>query len=99
MRSRTRIFIAGAVVALFAALSAVALGTSVHFKKGSPVFTDQGLSLSASGALAGLGHGDVGITVTATGQPVAVPGGGDCDGRAGAAGVCDQERQSQVQRQ
>ena len=71
MRSRTRISIA-AVVALFAALSAtVAVAASAHFKHGSPVFTDQGLSLSASGALAGLGNGDVVITVTATGQPVA----------------------------
>ena len=57
----------------------VAGAASVHFKKGSPVFTDQGLSLSASGALAGLGNGDVVITVTATGQPVAI-----CTNPAGA---------------
>jgi hypothetical protein len=79
MRSRTRIFIAGAAVALFVVFSAVAVAASVHFKKGSPVFTDQGLSLSASGALAGLGNGDVVITVTATGQPVAT-----CTNPAGA---------------
>lgn len=71
MRSRTRIFIAAAVVAVFAALSAVALGANVHFKHGSPVFSDQGLFLNASGGLTGLGNGDVVITLTATGQPVA----------------------------
>jgi hypothetical protein len=79
MQSRTRIFIATAAVGLFVAFSAVAVAASVHFKKGSPVFTDQGLSLSASGALAGLGNGDVVITVTATGQPVAT-----CTNPAGA---------------
>jgi hypothetical protein len=79
MRSRTRIFTAVAAVGLFAALATVAVAASVHFKKGSPVFTDQGLSLRASGALAGLGNGDVVITVTATGQPVAT-----CTNPAGA---------------
>jgi len=43
----------------------------VHFKKGSPVFSDMGLFLNASGKLAGLGNGDVVITVVATGQPTA----------------------------
>jgi hypothetical protein len=79
MRPRTRVIIAAAAVALFAALAAVAVAVSVHFKKGSPVFTDEGLSLRASGALAGLGNGDVVITVTATGQPVAT-----CTNPAGA---------------
>jgi hypothetical protein len=43
----------------------------VHFKHGSPVFSDGGLFLNSSGALAGLGNGDVVITLTATGQPLA----------------------------
>jgi hypothetical protein len=55
---------------LFVALTAsAALATSVHFKKGSPKFTDNGVTLTASGALAGLGNGDVLITLTATGDP------------------------------
>jgi hypothetical protein len=44
---------------------------SVHFKKGSPTFTDQGLTLSSTGQLAGLGNEDVEITLTATGTPSA----------------------------
>ena len=48
-----------------------AMAASVHFKKGSPVFTDKGLFLNATGSLAGLGNGDVVIALTATGQPVA----------------------------
>jgi hypothetical protein len=55
---------------LFVALTAgTALAASVHFKKGSPTFTDNGVTLTASGALAGLGNGDVLITLTATGDP------------------------------
>ena len=41
---------------------------SVHLKGGAnsePTFIDQGLTLSAGGALAGLGNGDVFITLTA----------------------------------
>jgi hypothetical protein len=78
MRSRKGIFVI-TTVALFAALSAVAVAANVHFKHGSPVFADQGLFLNASGALTGLGNGDVVITVTATGQPVAT-----CTNPAGA---------------
>jgi hypothetical protein len=55
---------------LFVALTgSAALASSVHFKKGSPTFTDNGVTLTASGALAGLGGGDVLITLTATGDP------------------------------
>lgn len=53
------------VVAAVAATS-VALAANVHFKDG-PVFTDEGTTLSASGALAGLGNKDVTITLTAVG--------------------------------
>jgi hypothetical protein len=47
-----------------------ALAANAHFKKRPPLtFTDQGLTLSAHGALTGLGGGDVVITLTATGTP------------------------------
>jgi hypothetical protein len=78
MRARKGIFLF-ASVAVAAVFSAVAVAASVHFKHGSPVFTDGGLFLNASGALAGLGNGDVVITLTATGQPVAT-----CTNPAGA---------------
>jgi hypothetical protein len=56
-----------------------ASAASVHFKKGSPVFTDKGLFLNATGTITGLGNGDVVIALTATGQPVAT-----CTNPAGA---------------
>jgi hypothetical protein len=46
-------------------------GANVHFKGPSPTFTDLGLTLTASGNLAGLGNQDLIITVTATGTPTA----------------------------
>jgi hypothetical protein len=58
-------------------LATVAWGASVHLKGGAnaePTFTDLGLTLSASGELAGLGNEDVLITPTATGQPTATCG-------------------------
>ena len=48
------------------AITSVAVAANVHFKDG-PFFTDEGTTLSASGALAGLGNKDVTITLTATG--------------------------------
>ena len=58
----------GTLLGLVAAVSvaSVALAANVHFKDG-PTFTDEGTTLSASGALAGLGNKDVTITLTATG--------------------------------
>ena len=56
-------------VAALAVAAASATAASVHFKKGSPVFSDLGVTLSASGSLAGLGNGDVLITLTATADP------------------------------
>ncbi len=47
----------------------VAFASSVHLKGGSnakPSFTDLGLSLKATGALSGLGNGDVLISLVAT---------------------------------
>lgn len=50
----------------------VASAASVHFKKRPPLtFSDQGLTLSATGALTGLGNEDVLITLTATADPTA----------------------------
>lgn len=61
-----------ALVGLFAVVSTASAG-NVHFKgKGSPAFTDNGTTLSALGTLAGLGNGDILVTLTATGNPTAV---------------------------
>jgi hypothetical protein len=48
-----------------------AMAANVHFKRGSPQFRDNGLTLSASGSLAGLGNQDLVIFLTATGIPTA----------------------------
>src|SRR5437763_5543235 len=48
---------------------------SVHLKGGAhsaPTFRDNGLTLTASGALAGLGNQDLVVNLTATGNPIAV---------------------------
>ena len=60
------------IVSAFAATSAFA--TSVHLKGGAgakPSFTDNGLTLSTSGALSGLGSADLQVTLSATGNPTA----------------------------
>ena len=49
----------------------VALAANVHFKKGTPKFTDTGVTLTTCGTLTGLGNQDVTIVVTATGFPTA----------------------------
>jgi hypothetical protein len=64
-------------------LAAPADAQNVHLKGGAnaePSFTDNGITLSVSGALAGLGEGDVLITLLATGNPTATcqnPGSGE----------------------
>src|SRR5262245_40272725 len=70
-------------IAAVAALpfAAAVYAASVHLKppNNSPSFSDQGLVLNASGALAGLGFGDVVINMTATANATATctnPGGG-----------------------
>jgi hypothetical protein len=59
--------------ALTATLTAVAFAASVHLKgdHSEPTFTDNGLTLTAAGELAGLGMQDVLVTLTATGTPTA----------------------------
>jgi len=65
-----RAVIGFALLLTLALTASVAVAASVHFKKRPPLtFTDQGLVLVASGALAGLGNGDVLITLTATADP------------------------------
>lgn len=51
------------------------MASSVHLKGGAnaaPAFTDNGLTLTASGALSGLGFGNVVVNVSATANPTAV---------------------------
>ncbi|MEW6268650.1 MAG: hypothetical protein AB1689_05055 [Thermodesulfobacteriota bacterium] len=63
---------ATAVAACLSATSA--LGQSVHLKppNRNPSFTDLGLALQAAGNLAGLGNGDVVVTLTAQADVTAV---------------------------
>lgn len=70
-----------AVLGLSVALGGLASAASVHFKppNSQPSFTDNGLTLSASGELAGLGNQDLLVTLSATGNPTAT-----CTNPAGA---------------
>jgi hypothetical protein len=74
MRVIHRAIIAAAVtgaIAMF--IIGAASASNVHFKsKSGATFTDNGLTLSASGTLAGLGNGDVLVSLTATGNPTAL---------------------------
>ncbi len=67
MRRHMRLLLA--VVIVLAILATVAYAASVHFKPKSPTFTDNGLTLTASGDLAGLGNGDILITLSAVATP------------------------------
>ena len=49
-------------------MATAAEAQSVHFTPRNPTFTDNGTTLTATGKLAGLGNGDIVVTLTATGQ-------------------------------
>lgn len=53
------------------ALAPAALAANVHWKSG-PTFTDNGVTLTASGSLAGLGNQDVTITLDAVGTATSI---------------------------
>jgi hypothetical protein len=52
-------------------IAAGVFAANVHFRKGSPNFSDQGVTLNATGGLTGLGNGDILIELTATADPTA----------------------------
>jgi len=76
--------IAGLALVMVGVMAAVAVAESVHFKPRNPSFTDNGTTLTATGALAGLGNGDIVVTLTATGEGSVVgvnPGGNSVPGQ------------------
>lgn len=67
-----RIKTVAVVAAALAMVAGPATASNVHFKgKSGPSFTDNGLTLTTSGALTGLGNQDVVLTLTAKGNPTA----------------------------
>jgi hypothetical protein len=70
MQRRKWLMLLVAVIAL-AIVATTVYAASVHFKPKSPTFTNNGpdLTLTASGDLAGLGNGDVLITLSAQAIP------------------------------
>ena len=61
---------AGLAATVVAVAATVAWASNFHFK-GTPSFTDNGLTLTSSGTIVGLGQGDVAVNMTATGNPTA----------------------------
>jgi hypothetical protein len=72
MRKFHRLLLVASVAgsALLAAVP-MAQAANVHFKGGNPDFTDLGITLQATGALAGLGNEDITVQLIATGTPTA----------------------------
>jgi hypothetical protein len=67
-------------VIVLALVATTVYAASVHFKPRSPTFTDNGLTLTAAGDLAGLGNGDILVTLSATATPTSTcsnPGNGN----------------------
>jgi hypothetical protein len=72
-----RIILVLAVPLTLGLMAQGALASSVHLKGGAhakPTFTDNGLTLTAAGALTGLGNGDVAVVLNATANPTATCG-------------------------
>lgn len=59
------------LLALASIATVVVWAVSVHFKHGSPTVTDDGLTLTVAGTLAGLGNGDLRVNLGASGNPTA----------------------------
>ena len=49
----------------------MAYAANPHWKHNSPTFTDNGVTLTASGSIVGVGNQDLKVCVTVTGTPVA----------------------------
>ena len=80
---KKKLLLVGTLILVLGLLVPAALGASVHLKGGKnaePDYTDNGLTLTADGALSGLGNGDVLVRIEATANPTAVcinPGTGE----------------------
>ena len=67
-----RVLILLAVPLVLGLSAQTAFAANAHFKnKPAVAFTDNGLTLTATGALTGLGNGDIKVVLTATGTPSA----------------------------
>lgn len=103
----TRRTLGFAIVIAILAIAGLAWAASVHLKGGpnaEPDFVDNGLSLTGSGELAGLGNGDVLIEMDATADVISTctsPGGNEAPGQnpapitvMGSASIPDSEVQN-----
>src|SRR2546426_12705428 len=74
-RKTVQMVVSMLAIAMFAA--PIASASNVHLKGGShavPAFTDNGLTLTGSGELAGLGNEDVLVTLAGTANPTGTCG-------------------------